>query len=1068
MELLTKYHVDLSYGKEIIEKNFANWTSGNEIIDNFIRKKQLNYTENGLLFEWIPYSEFINIKEIGNNCLTTAIWKNGPIYYHNKSGVSEWIRGSFEKVTLKFLYDIQNITDESINKVESYMRCGKFIRARGISQSPDTKVYILVFNDSYLDDYCEKCGNLYRDKCCRIDQLKNNFTNRTSENAKLIDFIQKLQLKINSDDQIFEWISHNEFIYIKPIGDNCLTTAIWKDGPLHYDKCEKKYIRNFAYKKVGLRFLYDSRNINDEFLNKVESYSHFNGHWAYGISQNPDTKVYILVFSDRFLDYYCEKCGNEYEDKFKNDTKWCKQCRIDELKNNFTNWTSGNVKLDEFIQKMQLKINNYKDLIFEWIPYNKFTEIKRMNVEDEFAIAIWKDGPLIYTNKRLITKESYEKVFLNYLYNIQDITEFLNKVESYLVSGKIYGISQNPDTNVYILVFNETYFDQYCENVVINIRMVLNGVELYIDGIRNIYGLSQDPDTKVYILVFSNECFSKYCLKCLKRYENYYSYCKPCQISYFENNFSKWTSENEKIDNFIQKNQLKISNYNDIVFEWISYNKFTNINETENSDFAIAIWKDGPLCYSKLYKKYKRKLNEKVFLKYLYNSQNIINEITYSMENSYGISQNLKKKDFIILVFPLKYYCENCGEKYNNQFEIDSRVCIFCQTKHEDKKIRDLIQETRLNIDYNSNSVILEWIPYNQFNNIKEIGKGGFSTVYSAIWKDGLLYYEYHKHGGEWKRKSNTRVALKCLHNSQNFLDEFINEVKAYPNRKLENILKIYGISQNSDTKDYIMVLEYAEGGNFNNYLNKNYENFNWFNGLKVLVNIIEGLSKIHQKQMVHCDFHIGNILFTEEYSKYSACISDLGLCKKIDDVNETNIYGVMPYVAPEVLKKKPYTRAADIYSFGMIMYVIATGKQPFIDQAHNEILAISICNGTRPKINEKIMPKCYIDLIKKCWNSNPDNRPNSIEIKDTIKLFYDSLDQNFEKKEQKHYEIEEQFKKTQEYRKANFLSIKNNQVTVSHPQAVYSSRLLNPFTKNLDYNINNYDTVEIIDFTNI
>ncbi|GES89926.1 kinase-like domain-containing protein [Rhizophagus clarus] len=875
MELLTKYHVDLSYGKEIIEKNFANWTSGNEIIDNFIRKKQLNYTENGLLFEWIPYSEFINIKEIGNNCLTTAIWKNGPIYYHNKSGVSEWIRGSFEKVTLKFLYDIQNITDESINKVESYMRCGKFIRARGISQSPDTKVYILVFNDSYLDDYCEKCGNLYRDKCCRIDQLKNNFTNRTSENAKLIDFIQKLQLKINSDDQIFEWISHNEFIYIKPIGDNCLTTAIWKDGPLHYDKCEKKYIRNFAYKKVGLRFLYDSRNINDEFLNKVESYSHFNGHWAYGISQNPDTKVYILVFSDRFLDYYCEKC----------------------------------------------------DLIFEWIPYNKFTEIKRMNVEDEFAIAIWKDGPLIYTNKRLITKESYEKVFLNYLYNIQDITEFLNKVESYLVSGKIYGISQNPDTNVYILngiewckqcqisqlksnftnwtsenvkldefvqkmqlkissydmIFEWIPYNEFTEIKGMNVEdeldefataiwknitdEFLNKVELYIDGIRNIYGLSQDPDTKVYILVFSNECFSKYCLKCLKRYENYYSY---------------------------------------------------------------------------------------FFLKYLYNSQNIINEITYSMENSYGISQNLKKKDFIILVFPLKYYCENCGEKYNNQFEIDSRVCIFCQTKHEDKKIRDLIQETRLNIDYNSNSVILEWIPYNQFNNIKEIGKGGFSTVYSAIWKDGLLYYEYHKHGGEWKRKSNTRVALKCLHNSQNFLDEFINEVKAYPNRKLENILKIYGISQNSDTKDYIMVLEYAE----------------------------------------------------------------------------------------------------------------ATGKQPFIDQAHNEILAISICNGTRPKINEKIMPKCYIDLIKKCWNSNPDNRPNSIEIKDTIKLFYDSLDQNFEKKEQKHYEIEEQFKKTQEYRKANFLSIKNNQVTVSHPQAVYSSRLLNPFTKNLDYNINNYDTVEIIDFT--
>ncbi|CAB4478360.1 unnamed protein product [Rhizophagus irregularis] len=93
--------------------------------------------------------------------------------------------------------------------------------------------------------------------------------------------------------------------------------------------------------------------------------------------------------------------------------------------------------------------------------------------------------------------------------------------------------------------------------------------------------------------------------------------------------------------------------------------------------------------------------------------------------------------------------------------------------------------------------MIFEWIPYDQFNDIKEIGYG--------------LSLDY-----KWKRESNTKVALKCLHNSQNFLDEFINEVKAYPNQKIDNILKIYGISQNPTTKDYIMVLEYAED-NFNN-----------------------------------------------------------------------------------------------------------------------------------------------------------------------------------------------------------------------------------------------------------
>ncbi|UZO11100.1 uncharacterized protein OCT59_002674 [Rhizophagus irregularis] len=90
-----------------------------------------------------------------------------------------------------------------------------------------------------------------------------------------------------------------------------------------------------------------------------------------------------------------------------------------------------------------------------------------------------------------------------------------------------------------------------------------------------------------------------------------------------------------------------------------------------------------------------------------------------------------------------------------------------------------------------------------------------------------------------------------------------------------------------------------------------------------------------------------------------------------------------------------------------------------------------------------------------------PENRPNSIEVKEIIELFYNSLDQKFKKNKQ-HYEIEEQFKKTQEYRKENLLSIKNNNKSTTHVQAIYTSRLLNPFTKNLFSN----STVEITDFT--
>src|SRR5256885_17023518 len=192
---------------------------------------------------------------------------------------------------------------------------------------------------------------------------------------------------------------------------------------------------------------------------------------------------------------------------------------------------------------------------------------------------------------------------------------------------------------------------------------------------------------------------------------------------------------------------------------------------------------------------------------------------------------------------------------------------------------------------------------------------------------------------------------------------------------------------------------------------------------------------------MVHHEFHTGNILLLGDMYTISL-ISNLGLCGEVGSVGVTKINGVMPYVAPEVLRRKPYTQAADIYSLGMIMYFVATGRQPFADCAHGQDLALSICNGIRPEITEKDAPKCYIDLMKKCWDPNPDNRPNAEKILESIGLFKNSED-----------EIAEQFEEAFNYKKANLSAIENNQTT-THPQAIYTSRLLNPYTTTLNIKI--------------
>jgi hypothetical protein len=101
-----------------LENNNTNWTSGNKIIDKFIQEKQLKFNGRGAVFEWIPYNELIIISEIENSIFATAILKNGPLYY-----VEEFTRKSCEKVVLRFLYDLQNITDECefLNKVFKFL-----------------------------------------------------------------------------------------------------------------------------------------------------------------------------------------------------------------------------------------------------------------------------------------------------------------------------------------------------------------------------------------------------------------------------------------------------------------------------------------------------------------------------------------------------------------------------------------------------------------------------------------------------------------------------------------------------------------------------------------------------------------------------------------------------------------------------------------------------------------------------------------------------------------------------------------------------------------------------------
>src|SRR5436190_1252641 len=144
--------------------------------------------------------------------------------------------------------------------------------------------------------------------------------------------------------------------------------------------------------------------------------------------------------------------------------------------------------------------------------------------------------------------------------------------------------------------------------------------------------MSQNVDTNDYIMVFHDEYFKIHCLKCGEKYvhkNDKHGWCKPCQLNDLEEIFISWSSGNENIDNLIKEMRLRIDYYDDIVFEWIPYNQLNNIEEVEKDEFStvyLAGWEMGPLYYNTYKKKYERWSDKKVALKCFNSSQGITNE----------------------------------------------------------------------------------------------------------------------------------------------------------------------------------------------------------------------------------------------------------------------------------------------------------------------------------------------------------------------------------------------------------------------------------------------------------
>ena len=142
-----------------------------------------------------------------------------------------------------------------------------------------------------------------------------------------------------------------------------------------------------------------------------------------------------------------------------------------------------------------------------------------------------------------------------------------------------------------------------------------------------------------------------------------------------------------------------------------------------------------------------------------------------------------------------------------------------------------------------------------------------------------------------------------------------------------------YGITKDPRTQDYMLVLNHYQN-DLKHFLKDNYLSLTLLQKYIIIRKIADSLDEIHKRNIVHRDLHSGNILYNSRDILWR--ISDLGLSGPVDKP-PNSIYGNLPYIAPEVICGKIYTKKSDIYSMGILMWEVITGETPFDDDYEND-----------------------------------------------------------------------------------------------------------------------------------
>lgn len=252
---------------------------------------------------------------------------------------------------------------------------------------------------------------------------------------------------------------------------------------------------------------------------------------------------------------------------------------------------------------------------------------------------------------------------------------------------------------------------------------------------------------------------------------------------------------------------------------------------------------------------------------------------------------------------------------------------------------------------------------------IEKVGIGGMAIVYKA--KDIYL-----------KRIVAVKVLKEQYLEDKEFIKKFVIEAQSVANLNNQNIVKIYDVGQHiEDGKIYnYIVMEYIKGKTLNELI-KDKGRLNSNAVISISKQIASALDCAHKHHIIHRDIKPHNIIIDENLN---VKVTDFGIARIATSSTITytsSVLGTVHYISPEQAKGKFIDEKSDIYSLGVVMYEMVTGRVPFdTDNA----VGIAMQHINEPLVEPiKLVPNLEPWLnatIVKCMEKNPENRFESAE----------------------------------------------------------------------------------------